>query len=500
MSYIPSLHKQAWLLAPNIEDLIPDDHICYLVEALIVSLDFTRFDKKYTGPGHPAYHPRIILKLLVMGVLDRVRSSRKLARNARENVVYMYLSEKLTPDFRTISDFRKQNEDLVKQLFKHTVALAKQEGMLDLTQLATDGTKIKANAANKRSLTREELRFMTRFVDEELGEWARQDRIEDEAFGSLRGYDQLPGKGKQKMRSAVRHYVKQTKEKGNAFKKEASRKLEKARHEIEQHGLDKVSTTDTDCRFMKSKKGKLEFSYNPQVTTDGDGFIIASDVCQDVNDKRQLQPQVLQTEENLGQIPEGTPWNFDTGYFGGDNLAFLREKKIDAYVAPEKPDPNPYSADKFIYEPHKNEYTCPGGHAMRFLSERYDKTSGKRYSIHKSDNCHTCPHQGSCTKRKDGIRYLKIYPHPELRDEMIAKMRTKNAKKTYRRRKETVEPAIGCIKYNQGLNEFLTRSLGTVRTEFGLACAALNIKKLWLRTRGRVTDVVGSSPAPVHLC
>ena len=137
---------------------------------------------------------------------------------------------------------------------------------------------------------------------------------------------------------------------------------------------------------------------------------------------------------------------------------------------------------------------------MRFLSERHENTSGYRYSIYKSDSCHTCPHQGSCTKQKKGIRYLKIYPHPELRKEMIDKMHTKKAKKTYRRRKETVEPAIGCIKYNQGLNEFLTRGLGTVRTEFRLACTALNIKKLWLRTRGRVTDVVGVAPVSVDPC
>ncbi|MDP6626362.1 MAG: IS1182 family transposase [Methanopyri archaeon] len=505
MSYIPSLHKQAWLLAPSIEDMIPADHICYLVEALIATIDFTGFDERYAGPGHPAYHPRVILKLLVMGVLDKIRSSRKLARNARENVVYMYLAEKLAPDFRTISDFRKQNEDLVKQLFKHTVTLAKQEGMLDLTQLATDGTKIKANAANKRSLTKEELEFMTRFVDEELDEWAKQDQIEDEAFGSLRGHDQLPGKSKKKVQAVVRRYVNKTKEKGDAFKEDASRKLEKARQEMEQHDLNKVSTTDTDCRFMKSKKGKIEFSYNPQVTTDGDGFIIASDVSQDVTDSKQLKPQVLQTEENLGQLPEGTSWNFDNGYFGGENLAFLKQKGIDAYIATEKPDPNPYSADKFIHDPKKNEYTCPAGHVLRFLSERYEKKTARWFSIYKSDNCHTCPHQRSCTKNRTGVRYLKIRPHPELRDEMIAKMRTKKAQETYSSRAKTVEPAIGCIKHNLGVRDFLTRGLRTVRTEFTLACTALNIRKLWLRTRERAAGVVGRVPshavlASAHSC
>ncbi|NJD78669.1 MAG: transposase, partial [Candidatus Methanoperedens sp.] len=112
--FIKSFKNQTWLFPPSIEELIPEDHVCYMVESLIESLDFSVFEIKYDGVGHPAYHPRILLKLLLMGMLDRMRSSRKLARNARENVVYMYLAEKLTPDFRTISDFRKNNPDLIK--------------------------------------------------------------------------------------------------------------------------------------------------------------------------------------------------------------------------------------------------------------------------------------------------------------------------------------------------------------------------------------------------
>jgi transposase len=99
MAYIQSYKDQSWLLPPSIEEMIPEDHICSLVESLIDSLDYTAFDICYSGAGHPAYHPRVVLKLLIMGVLDKVRSSRRLARKARENVVYMYLSEKLTPDF-----------------------------------------------------------------------------------------------------------------------------------------------------------------------------------------------------------------------------------------------------------------------------------------------------------------------------------------------------------------------------------------------------------------
>jgi transposase len=157
MAYIPSYRDQSWLLPPSIEELIPEDHVCFLIESLIDDMDYGAFDIKYSGAGHPAYHPRVLLKLLIMGVLDRVRSSRRLARHARENVVYMYLSEKLSPDFRTISDFRKDNSELLKEAFKHTVSCAKEEGLLDLSHLATDGSTIKANAANKRIMSKEEL-------------------------------------------------------------------------------------------------------------------------------------------------------------------------------------------------------------------------------------------------------------------------------------------------------------------------------------------------------
>ena len=145
MAYIPSYKIQTWLLPPSIEDMIPEDHICYLVESLLKSIDYTDFDVHYSEAGHPAYHAKILLKILIMGIIDKVRSSRRVAKNIRENIVYIYLSEMLTPDFRMISNFRKNNPELLKEVFTHTVSFAKEEGSLDLSYLCADGSKIKAN-------------------------------------------------------------------------------------------------------------------------------------------------------------------------------------------------------------------------------------------------------------------------------------------------------------------------------------------------------------------
>jgi transposase len=482
MAYIESHREQAWLLPPSIEDLIPGDHICFLVESLVDNLDYKAFDKRYSGAGHPAYHPRILLKLLVMGILDRARSSRRLARNARENVVYMYLSEKVSPDFRTISDFRKDNQVLLKDVFKHTVSFAKEEGLLDLSHLSTDGSKIKANASNRRVFTKDELKVLLKFVDEELEEWAKQDTREDTEFGDLRGSDQLPEQSKKTVRKAAEHYLKKVRVKGPSFKEEAKNKLEEAKKEAEQEGLSKVSITDPESRFMKNKKGRIELSYNPQITVDKQGFVIANDVCQSAHDAGQLEPQVLQTEENLGGLPEDIPWSFDAGYFEGGNIKFLEDKKIDGYMPDndEKKEASPFDKKHFQYDSGRDEYQCPEGHPVSFLGEHVDNQKGKTIRVYKGTACPTCQSRMNCTKRKDGIRYLKMYPYESERNSMIAKMKTPGAKAIYKLRQQLVEPAIGDIKENQGLRAFLARGIQGAKAELNLACTARNLKKIWL--------------------
>lgn len=481
MVFMKSYKGQQWLFPPSIEELIPEDHVCYLVESLVESMDFSPFEVKYTGPGHPAYHPRILVKVLVMGVLDRIRSSRRLARNVRENVVYMYLSEKVTPDFRTISDFRKTNPSTVKEAFKHTVTLAKKEGLLDLSHLSTDGSKGKANAANKRMLTKEELEFLLKFFDDELEEWTKRDDLEDEAFGGLRGSDQLPGNSKKKMQNTVKHYIKKIKEKGDLFKEDIKEKLTRAHQELEQHKLEKVSTTDPESRFMLNKKKKVEFSYNTQITVDKKGFILANDVCQDANDTKQLQPQVLQTEVNLKSLPKGILWSFDNNYFEGENIKFLLDNKIKGLIPNnEKKEDDPYNKKHFIYNSVKDEYTCPANQPVTFIGENFDKQKEKMVRIYKGQTCTACLYQAQCTKRKNGIRYIKSFPYEKERNVMTTKMDTPQAKELYKLRAQTVEPVIGDIKENKGMREFTTRTLETVKTEFNLICTATNLRKIWI--------------------
>ena len=481
MAFIKSFKNQSWLLPPSIEELIPEDHICYLVESFVESLDFSSFYEKYDGAGHPAYHPRILLKLLLMGMLDKMRSSRMLARNVRENVVYIYLAEKLTPDFRTISDFRKNNPDLMKMVFKHTVSLAKNEGMLDLTHFATDGTKIKANASNRRVFTEEELKFVSHFVDDELEKWAMQDSLEDDFFNEVRGSDQLPKSSKKKIKSVVKHYLEELKNKedGEAFKKTLKSKIENAQNEYEKNNLKKVSMTDPESRFMVSKKGKLELSYNVQITTESNGLILANDVCDSPSDIYQLQPMVNQTEQNLEKIPDKIKWSFDKGYYESHNIKFLDVKRIDGYIPSHKKNrENPYDKCNFSYNKLKDEYICPEKKSLIFFKEQYEKTKQKILRNYKGVNCGDCLKQKDCTKTKNGIRIVKMFPYEEERQVLEDKMQTPEGKQIYNLRRQIVEPVFGDIRENKGVMSFLTRSLETVKTEFNIICTANNIRRI----------------------
>ena len=106
MAFIKGHKNQNWLLPPNISDLIDADHICRLVCEVIEGMDFTEIEERYDGPGSPAYHPKVMIKLLIQGTIDGILSSRKIYKATKENVVYMFLSDRLAPDFHTICRFR----------------------------------------------------------------------------------------------------------------------------------------------------------------------------------------------------------------------------------------------------------------------------------------------------------------------------------------------------------------------------------------------------------
>jgi len=181
---------QSWLLPPDISELIPVDHICYLVAAIVNGMDVDEVEKKYRfKPGNPAYSRRMLLRLVIMASTDAVWSSRKIAKLAHENVVYMYLTGNEKPDFRTICNFKKECKELIEKAFKETVTIAKALRIPNLKHISTDGTKMKANASNNYTLSKAEIEAIRKIIERGIA----IDKEEDKLYGDKRG-DELPPK------------------------------------------------------------------------------------------------------------------------------------------------------------------------------------------------------------------------------------------------------------------------------------------------------------------
>jgi transposase len=230
---------------------------------------------------------------------------------------------------------------------------------------------------------------------------------------------------------------------------------------------------------MLSKKGKIEFSYNPQITTEKNGFIIANDVSNDPIDVKQLKPQVIQTKTNLKEIPKDCKWSFDKGYLEGSNINFLNKHNIDAYIPYQKePEKKLFSKSKFEYDKENDVYICPENKILTFRCETFGKSRNKKIKLYKTNSCNSCKNQKKCTNRKDGIRIIKKYEYEEDMKFMKEKMKTENAKEIYKERKQIVEVVFGDFKENKGIMSFLTKSLETVQTEFNLMSIANNLSKI----------------------
>ena len=235
--------------------MIPKDHICFLVEDFVESLDFSNFDMIYDGAGHPAYHPKIIMKILTYGMLCKTRSSRKLAKACIENFVFMYLAEKVSPNWRTINRFRKDNPEFIKCAFKKTVDLAVKNKLVDLSFLSIDGSTFKAYAGNRRYFDKKGLDRLDKAIDKMIDDDIALDELEDELYGD-NANDGLTGIDRRDMKKMVREFNK------SKDKKKIKKNIKKAKGELEKYFLKKVSISDPESRAMQTKKRFSELSYN----------------------------------------------------------------------------------------------------------------------------------------------------------------------------------------------------------------------------------------------
>ena len=314
-TYLPYEPDQQLLLPAALQEWLPDDHLAYFISDVVDQLDMSKVTARYERErrGGPPYHPRMMVKVLLYGYCVGVASSRRIAQRLHEDIAFRVLAANNTPDFRTISDFRKDNVDALSGLFVQVPALCQQAGLVKLGHVALDGTKVKANASKHKAMSYQRMKEKAAQLTAEVAELLRQaqaaDDEEDRRYGKDKRGDELPEE------LAFREgRLEKIREAMAALEAEAQAAAEQAEAEGGKHpGVpdDKAQRnfTDTESRIIPAPGGK-DFlqAYNCQAVVDSaHQVIVAARATNQTSDKQQAAAMMEETIDNVGAVPRKYP-------------------------------------------------------------------------------------------------------------------------------------------------------------------------------------------------
>ena len=282
-TYLPYEPEQQLLLPAALQEWLPDDHLAYFISDVVDQLDMSKVTARYERErrGGPPYHPRMMVKVLLYGYCVGVASSRRIAQRLHEDIAFRVLAANTTPDFRTISDFRKDNVDALSGLFVQVLALCQQAGLVKVGHVALDGTKVKANASKHKAMSYQRMKEKAAQLTAEVAELLRQaqaaDDEEDRRYGKDKRGDELPEE------LAFREgRLEKIREAMATLEAEAQAAAEQAEAEGGKHpGVpdDKAQRnfTDTESRIIPAPGGK-DFlqAYNCQAVVDSAKQVIVA--------------------------------------------------------------------------------------------------------------------------------------------------------------------------------------------------------------------------------
>ena len=452
------------ILPPDMREWLPEAHLANFIIDVVADLDLSAIINTYDASrgGQPPLDPRLMVGLLLYGYCVGTTSSRKIERATYDSVPFRVIAADQHPDHDTIAEFRRRHLAALSGLFVQVLRLCQKAGLVKLGHVALDGTKMKANASKHKAMSYEYMERRERELREQVEKLLAQaeaaDAAEDELYGRGRRGDELPKelafkqsrlKRIQEAKAALEAEAKERAEHEREAQRRKAAELEaggqKRRGKAPAEPSDKPEPkaqrnfTDPESRIMKDGASKaFEQCYNAQAAVDEQAqIIVAAEVTQESNDKRQVAPMVTAIEQTMREVNGPAPavgadaprrlpevLSADNGYFSEENIRVLETEKIDAYVATGR---------------LKHGESPPAVAAGE-------------------------PEEGASVKEK-----------------MALKLRTVKGRATYSKRKQIVEPVFGQIKEARGIRRFLLRGLEKVQAEWKLICATHNLLKLWRR-------------------
>jgi len=460
--------SQSTLFPELLDDYVDENNPVRVIEAFIDECDLSHLGFQGVNPhatGRPAYHPSILLKIYVYGYLNRIQSSRRLERETQRNVELMWLTGRLMPDFKTISDFRKNNGKAIRAVCREFIVLCRQLNLFAEAIVAIDGSKFKAVNNRSRNFTRAKMKRRMEQVEKSL----------DKYFTQLDSADREEPAIADVKTANINEKISALKQRMNELKEIEIQMLETPDKQI--------SLTDPDARSMTNGKGTGTVGYNVQTAVDDKHHLIVTHEVTNVgNDRRQLSKMSKQARKVM-EI-EALTVVADRGYYNGEELLSCHEAGITTYV------PNSatsgalaagrYSRSEFHYNPETDEYRCPAGEHLIWRMTTEEK--GRTLHRYWSSNCQNCSLKAQCTPSKQ--RRVTRWEHEAVLE--LAAERLANDPKKMLTRKQTVEHPFGTIKMWMGATHFQMKTLKHVSTEMSLHVLAYNLK--------RVMNILGIRP------
>ena len=434
-----------YLLPPSVQDWLPESHLARYVVEVVEGLDLSKLESVYAGRGSAAYHPAMLLSLLIYGYATGAYSSRKIERASYDSLAFRFIACDQHPDHDTLASFRRRHGEQFAATFVQVLQIARENQVSRFGTVSLDGTKIHANASRHSALSyahAEKIEAQLKAEVQEmlkLAEAADQSdlpdgvslpdeikRREDRLAAIAEAKTKIEARAKERLEREQAEYQakldkREAKEKANG--KKPGGKPPKP-PQVGPRPDDQINLTDEESRIMKVAGGGFEQCYNAQALVDSESMLVmAPHVTQAGNDKEQVVPMLAKLQALPEELNQPEKFLADSGYFSEKNVEACEAARIEPLIAVGRDAHHRHWRERFEEPAASSEPASPV-------------------------------------------------------DKMKHRLKTKAGRAAYGQRKQTVEPVFGIIKSVMGFRQFLLRGLANVQNEWTLVCLAWNLKRM----------------------
>ena len=494
--------KQNLLLPPSLDELVPENHMVRVVDAVIDRVDISDILSTYRGGGNSAFNPKMMLKVLVFAYLSNVYSSRRIEELLRRDIYFMWLAGMKRPDFRTINYYRgKRLKDGFDAVFTQVVELLHEEGFVSLKVQYVDGTKIES-VANKYtfvwrgSVEKYDARLKAK-TEALLSQIEQSHAVENQENPVS---EELTAEEVTKRVERIREKVDAdnlSKEERKALKQiqtDAVPRMKRYKEQLETMGCrNSYSKTDPDATFMRMKEdamlnGQLKPGYNVQISTENQ-FITNFGIYQRPTDTLTMISYLESFKTRYGMQSEEIV--ADSGYGSEENYEYMFRNGMTPYVKynmfhveqRRSYRNNPFRVSNLFYNPDGDFYVCPMGQKMKFIRQEKRYTASgyqQTVSVYRASRCEGCPLRGQCHKSKRDREIEVNHTLDDYKARARELLTSEQGLKHRSNRPIEPEAVFGQIKECGKFRRLRLKGLTGAKIDFGLKALAHNLRKLAL--------------------